>query len=70
MRDTFARKKKIVYTVYIQSAEIWQKSESVSKNKFEKNGEYLVVNGNESYKLFHVVRTIRKGRFKYRKLAR
>jgi hypothetical protein len=53
----FACEKNFVYTVYIQTAEIWQKSESVSKNKFQKFNEYLVVNGNESYKLFPVVRT-------------
>ena len=48
--------KNLVYTVYIQSAENGQKSESVSKNKFEKNCEKIVVNGNEFYKLSCVVR--------------
>lgn len=35
-----------VYTVYIQSAEIWQKSESVSKNKSKKIDQHLVANRN------------------------
>lgn len=53
----FVYNEKYVYTMYIQMAENWGKSESVSKNKFQKFNEYLVVNGNESYKLFPVVRT-------------
>ncbi len=51
--------KNLVYTVYIQSAENRQKSESLSKNKFSKIGQCSVANQNEFYKLSNVVRKVR-----------
>lgn len=35
-----------VYTVYIQTADFWQKSESLSKNKCSKIGCKLIANDN------------------------
>ena len=53
----FARESNPVYTVYIQSAEIWQKNESLSKNKCSKIVQHSVANRILSYNLFDVSKT-------------
>lgn len=43
-----------VYTVYIQSPEIWQKNESLSKNKCSKIVQHSVANRILSYNVTDV----------------
>lgn len=55
----FAREPNPVYTVYIQGAEIWQKNESLSKNKCSKIAQHSIANRILSYNLFDVSNDVR-----------
>ena len=58
--DTFDYDSFLVYTVYIQTAQIGQKNESLSKNKCSIFYQDLFANEKLSYKLFSVIQTIDK----------
>lgn len=60
----FAHESNPVYTVYIQGAEIWQKNESLSKNKCSKIVQHSVANRILSYNLSDVSNDVRTSKNK------